>query len=1070
MAFPAGITLDLDFTAGLPAGNTFTLDLMTPGTLDPGITFTRASIGTYFDVNGIVQTAASGAARWDYDPVTHVIRGLLIEEQRTNTALWSGDFTQVTWGKASCTLAAGTAGPNGATTGSGIIINSGVVGYLTQVITPTVGTSYTMSVFAKAGTQVTSTLLMPGAWWADAINRAAVFNLSTGQMTQVAGGTAVGSIVPIGNGWYRISLTATPDTANNGSFQFMRAPVNGDGVSVFYYAWGGQIEIGAFPTSYIPTTTATVTRAADAATMPTSTWLTSPTAWTYAVEAMLPAAGGTPIYAQLDDATNNNRSSVASDAGLVNMRGFEASGGATTLNTLNAGSPTVGMPFQVAMSSAASAHQLALNGSLATLGTNASPPPIVTTLRLGKGNAATSGSFYLRRFRYWSRALSASEMQAVTTWQFARASIATDGFYTDAPGSAFNTYPANTPRFLNGGLYLEESHNNWLLNSGAPATQTVSLGSSGGVYCLWVIGTGSATVTAGTAVGTGFGSVATAGTPAFFTVSTSGTVVVTVAGSLTRFQLERGPAVTASTTFPTSYIPTTGAVVARAVDVCTVPSGGWYNPAASTFYVEAVDRVTPIGTSPVAMYAGTSRSGLIHRSTGTVSIVDTTAGFTTDLPGGAVADNVPYRAMGAFRNGRQAGARDGGAVFTNAAATISSGLTTLGIGGYNNGSLPMTGTVRRVRYWPTDLVDADLQMGSAGQAWVTAQVFAKGRARSLPPSLVSPIAARSVALGRGRDSAPRIFPIIAAGRSVGASRPAFLAGIPLTGRSVAIGAGNSAPGFVPVQINVRGRGGTTGRALPPLAPVAVLASGGAALRAAGVNVSGSNVGSRARATARLVGGQLALAALAARARSVVAGVAPQAALSALLAGGRAVARAGAAGAPICVVLALGRGRSKLRAGQSVPSLVTARGRGSVSVLALLPPPTSPLQARSGAVAQAGVTRLVLAMMAAGGRAQGHIRAGQRINQPIVALGQGSTQGLPVVFPLAALRARSALTSQGRFDAWVARSLLRARGGGVLVLYATVPARRVVRHVSLVGVVREPRLTGTKQQVDLQGVL
>ena len=63
------------------------LNFMTPGTLDPRITFTRASIGTYFDVAGVLQTATANTPRWDYDPVTHVLRGLLIEEQRINVLL-----------------------------------------------------------------------------------------------------------------------------------------------------------------------------------------------------------------------------------------------------------------------------------------------------------------------------------------------------------------------------------------------------------------------------------------------------------------------------------------------------------------------------------------------------------------------------------------------------------------------------------------------------------------------------------------------------------------------------------------------------------------------------------------------------------------------------------------------------------------------------------------------------------------------------------------------------------------------------------------------------------------------
>src|SRR5690349_553417 len=55
------------------------------GTLDPRISFSRAAgLATYFDATGTLQTAANGAPRFDYDPVSHFLSGLLIEEARTN--------------------------------------------------------------------------------------------------------------------------------------------------------------------------------------------------------------------------------------------------------------------------------------------------------------------------------------------------------------------------------------------------------------------------------------------------------------------------------------------------------------------------------------------------------------------------------------------------------------------------------------------------------------------------------------------------------------------------------------------------------------------------------------------------------------------------------------------------------------------------------------------------------------------------------------------------------------------------------------------------------------------------
>jgi hypothetical protein len=78
---------------------------------------------------------------------------------------------------------------------------------------------------------------------------------------------------------------------------------------------------------------------------------------------------------------------------------------------------------------------------------------------------------------------------------------------------------------------------NLLLNSGAPATQSVTL--IVGTYTLKMVGGGSVTTSAGTATGTGFGT-ATQGSNNTFTVTIGGSVTFTCSGSITRFQLNSG--------------------------------------------------------------------------------------------------------------------------------------------------------------------------------------------------------------------------------------------------------------------------------------------------------------------------------------------------------------------------------------------------------------------------------------------------------------------------------------------------------------------------------------------------
>lgn len=153
---------------------------------------------------------------------------------------------------------------------------------------------------------------------------------------------------------------------------------------------------------------------------------------------------------------------------------------------------------------------------------------------------------------------------------FSRAGTATDSLFTDAAGSSYNTYAADVPRLLGSrGILFEGARVNYAKNSDSPATHTtVNVGT--GSRTLWVIGTGSCAISAGTAVGTGWGT-ATAGSPVTVNITVSGNVTLTVSGTLTRFQLE-------SASGPSSYIPNGSSTTTRPADIASIP----YSPGRQT--------------------------------------------------------------------------------------------------------------------------------------------------------------------------------------------------------------------------------------------------------------------------------------------------------------------------------------------------------------------------------------------------------------------------------------------------------------------------------------------------------
>ena len=235
------------------------LDFANSKRLDPRITFTRLSIGTYTDENGIIRTAADNEARFDHDSDGNSL-GLLIEESRTNTLLHSTDFSSV-WNSSFGTLTLNTAtSPDGTSNAalfqadgvSTSFLGSGLYQTFTSI---TSGTTITFSIFVKNSTA--NTVRLAGG----SLNNRyynSTFDFSTSSFTSQSASVISTKIEEFANGWFRLSFTTNYAEAATTRFTVLPDSTN----SVYLY--GAQMEVsGSFPTSYIPTSGATVTRAAE---------------------------------------------------------------------------------------------------------------------------------------------------------------------------------------------------------------------------------------------------------------------------------------------------------------------------------------------------------------------------------------------------------------------------------------------------------------------------------------------------------------------------------------------------------------------------------------------------------------------------------------------------------------------------------------------------------------------------------------------------------------------------------------------------------------------------------------
>lgn len=250
--------------SGYKAG---TLYSVLPANGDGDFDFTRASIATRVNSEGLIETVASGVPRLDYPILNGVVQScpaLLLEPARTNLFLYSEEFDNAWYTKHNTSVSANsTTSPSGSVVADSLIEDTAnsthIIG---RLVSFTSGTSYSFSIFAKNnGRNLKISAGNPATWAANAI-----FDLENGIVLSNSSGVA--KIENYGNGWYRCSIvgSALATASTNINIQLIQgtsiATYTGNGTSGIYI-WGAQLESGSYATSYIPTSGSTVARAAE---------------------------------------------------------------------------------------------------------------------------------------------------------------------------------------------------------------------------------------------------------------------------------------------------------------------------------------------------------------------------------------------------------------------------------------------------------------------------------------------------------------------------------------------------------------------------------------------------------------------------------------------------------------------------------------------------------------------------------------------------------------------------------------------------------------------------------------
>jgi len=351
-------------------------------------------------------------------------KGLLVEPAATNVCLQSED-SSTTWAASGDTTvtANATTAPDGNTTADKLG-DDGATGpgsvYVQQAITVSAGTKYTASAFFKADGLAFARLLASD--YDGATNGYQLFELSGAGSKGTPSNLDDSKIEAYPNGWYRCSITWTQGAADT-SFTFRTqvassissGTVDLDGTSSIF-VWGAQVEEGPIATSYIPTTTASVTRNKDDITLGSASSLIGQTEGTLYIEVDWRSATGTSQHlVNASDGTSNNRFVIYNSSGNFNT--YAEANGVQLTNQGESSTAYSGIQ-KIAFAYKTNDLELYRNGSSISTDTSGSLAALATLTDIDLGQtfgAINQANMWIRAVALYPKRLSDAECQALTT-------------------------------------------------------------------------------------------------------------------------------------------------------------------------------------------------------------------------------------------------------------------------------------------------------------------------------------------------------------------------------------------------------------------------------------------------------------------------------------------------------------------------------------------------------------------------------------------------------------------------------------------------------------------------------
>jgi hypothetical protein len=371
-------------------------------------TFARSSSATRVDNEGLIKTTDSGFARIDF--LNNTSGHLLLEPSSTNLVTHSEDFSNSTsWLVSAMTVTSdNVTSPYGTKTADKVEATGN--GSIRTQPSFTVSDAYSFSIFVKKGNSRYVTLR------SFAFTTSVIIGFDLDTVTAQTGGV----IEQYSNDWYRLSISkdVSSDADKNGFFYIYLPDTLGNASTVsgnFAYFFGAQLEDLTYPSSYIPTTGSTVTRAAETCNSAGNSSVFNDSEGVLYWECSSLFDDSTLRIISVSDGSQNNTVQLYFDSSSNRIRGAVREGSGTYQCILDFNTSDTTNFFKVALKYKQNDFALWVNGIQIATDTNGNAPTGLNTLNFDSGSGSNDFFGKIKNVQVYNTALTDAELIELTS-------------------------------------------------------------------------------------------------------------------------------------------------------------------------------------------------------------------------------------------------------------------------------------------------------------------------------------------------------------------------------------------------------------------------------------------------------------------------------------------------------------------------------------------------------------------------------------------------------------------------------------------------------------------------------